>query len=343
MPVANYDIHKYVRGMLQRINISTEDKEVELYYNLIQTSVGFNPRSMKRLFNTFELLDIVAESTVENIADDVRRRVLFAIICTQMCFEKLYLYLTSTRIDEDTFGSLQDEETVESSLREIYGLTQPSESNIEIGRIKNFIPYFIDALQVDDDANLSDIELNNLRVILKCSLVTSVNASGEETDTDGREWDYRSRNKALVKEAAEKLKSIGTFTPWMPRKAREGVKFSDISGWYVWDTGAGFDCSIEYYLSRVNEFTIGVSVFLTLDNCKGMEDVFFEVMGDDPFKIGKTPQKEEYGRYRYNNVLRINANDSSAADQIAGMTKNAYNSVVAVVDTYKKNYMQEQI
>lgn len=236
MPVANYDIHKYIRGMLQRINISTEDKAVELYYNLIQTSIGFNPRSMKRLFNTFELLDIVTESTVKNIGDDVRRRVLFAIICTQMCFEKLYLYLTSTRIDEDTFDSLRDEETVESSLREIYGLTQPSESNIEIERIKNFIPYFVDALQVDDDVNLSDIELNNLRVILKCSLVTTVSVSGEKADMDGREWDYRNRNKELVKEVAEKLKSIGKFTPWMPRKAREGVKLSDISGWYVWDT-----------------------------------------------------------------------------------------------------------
>ena len=106
MPVASYDIHKYVKGMMERINVATNEKEVDLFFNLIQTSIGFNPRSMKRLFNTYELLDIVTESTVKNIEDSVRKRVLFAIICTQMCFEKRYLYLASTRIDEDTFPSL---------------------------------------------------------------------------------------------------------------------------------------------------------------------------------------------------------------------------------------------
>ena len=118
--------------MMERINISTDDKEVELFYNLIQTSIGFNPRSMKRLFNTYELLDIVTESTVKNIDDTVRKRVLFAIICTQMCFEKLYLYLTSMRIDEDTLTGLQDESTADTALREIYGISPDDEVNEEI-------------------------------------------------------------------------------------------------------------------------------------------------------------------------------------------------------------------
>ena len=96
------------------------------------------------------------------------------------------------------------------------------------------IPYFISALQVDEDNALSKEELNNLKVILKCSVVTSVNATTEDPDSDSRDWDYRSKNKELVKETAEKLKNIGNFTAWMPRKARPGVKFSDISGWYTY-------------------------------------------------------------------------------------------------------------
>ena len=335
MPVASYDIHKYVKGMMQRINVSTDESEVNRFYNLIQTSIGFNPRSMKRLFNTFELLDIVTESTVSNIDDSVRKRVLFAIICTQMCFEKLYLYFTSTRMDEDAFASLRDETTVVSALKEIYGI-DPAESILpEIDRAQKFMPYFIDALQVDTDDSLSEEELSYFRTILKCSVVTSVNASSEDSDENAQEWDYRNKNKDIVKDTATKLADIGTFKPWMPRKERDGVKFSDISGWHTWSTELGFDCTIEYYLSRISEFIIGVSVFVSLSNGKGMENTFFDAMGVNPLKLSVNPVKEDWGRYRYNNLLRLNANDNSATDQIASIVRNSYASVMETLEAYK--------
>lgn len=336
MPVASYDIHKYVKGMMERINVAIDEKEVNLFFNLIQTSIGFNPRSMKRLFNTYELLDIVTESTVKNIEDSVRKRVLFAIICTQMCFEKLYLYLASTRIDEDTFSSLLDDSSQESTLKEIYGISNDEDTTDEIDKLRSYIPYFINALQVDDEKELSEEELTNFKVILKCSVVTSVNATTEDPNSDSKDWDYRNKNKDLVKETAEKLKKIGKFTAWMPRKARPGVKFSDISGWYTWTTKAGFDCSLEYYLSRISEFIIGVNIHVTLSNGKGSEQIFFEVLGNNPLKLSMAPQKEEWGRYVYSNVLRLNANDSSAADQIASITNNAYASINETIESYQK-------
>ena len=332
MPVANYDIHRYVKGMMERINVSTDDKEVELFFNLIQTSIGFNPRSMKRLFNTYELLDIVTESTIKNIEDSVRRRILFSIICAQMCYEKFYLYLTSTRIDEDTFVAFQDNEILLTTLKEIYGIGPEDSSVDEVDKLRSFIPHFINAIQIDDDSSLSAEELNNFKVILKCSVVTSVNAMAEETESDYRDWDYRNKNKDLVKAAAEKLTDIGKFTPWMPRKARQGVKFSDISGWYNWTTGAGFDCSLEYYLSRINEYTIGVSIHVSLSNGKGLEEAFFNALGDNPLNLGIVPRKEDWGRYIYTNILRVNANDSSAPDQIATLVKGAYASIGELVN-----------
>ena len=336
MPVASYDIHRYVKGMMERINVNTDEKEVALFFNLIQTSIGFNPRSMKRLFNTYELLDIVTGSTVKNIDDAVRKRVLFAIICTQMCFEKMYLYLASTRIDEDTFVALQDEIEQESALKEIYGLTNHEESTDELDKLRSFIPYFINALQVDDDKALSEEELANLKVILKCSVVTSVNATTEDPNSESKDWDYRNKNKDLVKETADKLKDVGKFVAWMPRKARPGVKFSDISGWYTWTTVAGFDCTLEYYLSRITEYIIGVNLNVSLSNGKGLEQLFFDNLGGNPLKLSITPQKEAWGRYVYSNVLRLNANDSSASDQIASITKNAYASINETVGEYQK-------
>ena len=48
------------------------------------------------------------------------------------------------------------------------------------------------------------------------------------------------------------------------------------------------------------------------------------------------PQKEDWGRYVYSNVLRLNANDSSAADQIASITNNAYASINETIASYQK-------
>ena len=116
----------------------------------------------------------------------------------------------------------------------------------------------------------------------------------------------------------------------------EEVKFSDISGWYTWTTKAGFDCSLEYYLSRISEFIIGVNIHVTLSNGKGSEQTFFEVLGNNPLKLSMAPQKEDWGRYVYSNVLRLNANDSSAADQIASITNNAYASINETIASYQK-------
>lgn len=44
VPVAQYDIKNYVRKMLSDMNISVTDEEIELFKNLIQTSIGLNPR-----------------------------------------------------------------------------------------------------------------------------------------------------------------------------------------------------------------------------------------------------------------------------------------------------------
>ncbi len=53
--------------------------------------------------------------------------------------------------------------------------------------------------------------------------------------------------------------------------------------------------------------------------------------GKKALKLSIIPHKEEWGRYIYTNVLRINANDSSATDQIATITRNAYASVNEVI------------
>ena len=61
MPVARYKLEKYVTSMLKDLGINCQnDYEAKAYISLIKTSIGANPRSMKRLFNAFLLLTKVA-------------------------------------------------------------------------------------------------------------------------------------------------------------------------------------------------------------------------------------------------------------------------------------------
>ena len=135
MPVAQYNIKNCIGRMMEQLSIPTDDEDVELFYHLIRFSIGFNPRSIKRLFNTYELLDRITKSSEDIISDPVRKRVLFAVVCVQMCFERFYLYLTSVEIDEELFITLCDLDACVRELENIYAETKTSDTE---RLVKNF-------------------------------------------------------------------------------------------------------------------------------------------------------------------------------------------------------------
>lgn len=322
MPVSNYNINKYVQDMMQGMDIPIDAAMVELFKNLIHTSVGFNPRGMKRLFNTYQLLNIVSAATVRGIKDDVRKRELFAIICMQMCYEGLYTYLASTRLDAESMTSLIEPDTSEAALKEIYNDIE-SDKQQQLSRIMTFLPYFAEAIRLEGEDAISDDEINTFERILKSSLVTSVKSTDEETSDDQREWDDRYINKELVKSVAAKLADIGSFRLWQPRKARDDIKFSDASGYCTWTTNSGLDINLEYYISKISQSETGISILIST-NTKNTEQTFFDMLGDNPLKLSRIPTKYTWGRYSYPNALRLNYDDKTAADQIVQMMRNAY-------------------
>lgn len=52
----------------------------------------------------------------------------------------------------------------------------------EIMRISLFMKKFIDAIQIDDDVNISEEEIDNLRNILHFSTITSVSNNNSQED-----------------------------------------------------------------------------------------------------------------------------------------------------------------
>lgn len=210
MPINHYNIQQYVETMMKKVGISIENNEVCIYSELISYSTGCNPRSMKRLFNTFQLLDIVSSKTCAHIADDVRKRILFAVICLQQAYEEVYVYLSKVKSDimlkaflssawlsfdiqcefeEDDEEEESDDETEEEQDDEsddnekkwfrdkiitIYPGKTEEEYDQLVPKIAEYLTHFQDALQLDDDFDLSKKELQNLRDIMHSSSVTSL-------------------------------------------------------------------------------------------------------------------------------------------------------------------------
>lgn len=326
MPVAQYDIKKYIISTLKRQNLEVDDKESDLFVHLIQTSIGFNPRSMKRLFNTYQLLDIITAGAAKGILKQIRERVLFAIICLQMSYERFYQYLASAKtIKAELFQTLADPEQAVDEIKTLMEVGSDDairDVDKTVRRLSRFMGYFIDALQIDDDKNLSEEELANLSNILKCSLVTSV--SGEDEDM-GRDQDleWRYANKEYAKSLQNYLSDLpvgenAVSKIWMPRKANyeEGERLSDISWYYSWrqkyDTSVNFDCGF----SRENSYTINVNFCITCWNKKEL-NWFREKLGDNPLELSITPEWLSWGRYQYMKVHQFNENDYNALRQIA--------------------------
>lgn len=338
MPVAQYDITNYVENMLNKMGIEHDGKLLELYVGLIQYSIGFNPRSMKRLFNTYQLLDIISKGSLNNIDDAIRRRILFAIICMQMSYEELYLYFAYScqGLDATILNTFKSETAMRNAFEEDGDLAEELKINVaangEIDREKlrkmiQFMQKFSDAIQIDEDEEFSEEEIRNLKSILMYSTITSVNTGSEMQESTGSEWDYRYINKNIVNQVSSILKDVAEFTLWMPRKEREGVKISDACGYKRYRTSEGLEFNLEFYVKRESEIATVLSILLS-NKTKKCEEQFLEVFGENPLELSTNPIiYREWGGIEYNNLLRFNSNDSNAAEQIATVVRSAIEKI----------------
>ncbi|MGM9551691.1 MAG: P-loop NTPase fold protein [Clostridia bacterium] len=320
VPVAQYDIKNYVSDMLKNMNVSTTANEVDLYVNLIRTSIGLNPRSVKRLFNTYQLLNIITKSSVTSINEAALHKNLFAVICMQMGHEKMYQYLSTAPIEAELIENLANDETLDSFLQEIFAEEREIIENAKYyAKLKKFIGYFYKALQSDDDMAISETELNNLQSVLVCSSIVSVNDNDETSDND--EMSLRHSNKRIVEQVNSYLSDLCQMKVWLPRKAREGVKISDVSSYTVLKTKENLDFQLEYYLSRKDKNSIGVYIIMYNKSPK-CEQKFLEYFSDNPLNLDRTPEKESWGRIMYPDVIIVT--EDEAVQKISELFRKAY-------------------
>lgn len=306
MPVAQYDISNYISDALKEMGIAYDEKSVKQYVGLIETSIGCNPRSIKRLFNTYMLLDIISQESSYSANDSKRRMILFAIICMQMEFDELYNFIVSSKdtLGNDLFCQLSDYTLInnDENLKEEIGIYDDD----EIMRISLFMKKFVDAIQIDDDENISDEEIDNLRNILHFSTITSVSNNNSQEDKSDDDWHYRYVNKDIVSKLNDRLRSeLGlNFRIWQPRKNNSFRRISETSSLLpMCEKNVNFE--LDFYLKTDYAIKTTFLNFVLYSKKPSTFQNLFELFGDLNGYF-----KTDLGYEKNNIVSFIDANDT---------------------------------
>jgi len=216
MPLGQYKIENYIESLLEKIGFERKKENIDSYVEMVTYSVGFNPRTMKRLFNSLLLLKLVADKKKmfddsDGIATKSEKQIiLFGALCLQTAYESVYRYLQKNpdKIDQAFFDDLKDEDALQTDIRfaEIRKeLNEDNDTSI-LKKLSAFMDVFYKSIQLksdNDDTTLSKEEVKTLKEIISFSSLTSTEASTVKTNVDSV---ARNENRNLAKEYADILK-----------------------------------------------------------------------------------------------------------------------------------------
>ena len=185
MPVAHYDIEKFVRAAMEQMNLPVADAAP--YVSLIRTSIGYNPRGIKRLLNAFLLLQRIHSG--ERLDQDHEKRLLFAVLCLQLSYEEDYNFVvrSSGQLTPEVFNQLAQPERyadflsngeLDEDMEETLPLLQELfeqwglDGSADVNRITDFMESFRTALATTD-GKLTQEDLKLLENILNFSATTT--------------------------------------------------------------------------------------------------------------------------------------------------------------------------
>ena len=214
MPVLRYEVEKYLQSLLEKIDVEAHRDDIEIYQDLIDSSIGFNPRTMKRMFNSLTLLMILAKEEKLRATDNDRSmsRVLFGVLCMQERYEHLYDFIRRQTLSDRLFKTLAEEfDSAEEfeQLREKMSVGK----TVDPGRVKLFMGAFFRCLQLDEDEEaLSSLELKHLRDVLGLSSIVSASVDEFKVDPDKFVLELRrTLNKRYEKYLNKRRPRIGKF------------------------------------------------------------------------------------------------------------------------------------
>ena len=202
MPTAQYNLKNYVGKFLESIDIKNPSEQMlSNYSQLIEYSIGSNPRAMKRIFNAYLLLSKVTK--IKGEQSDWDKEMLFAVLCLQLSFEELYLYLAKN-LDECNSQEFMERLYNIDSYRDAEDGDEDNESSIltddnlkligkkyddqKLRNLLKFMKVFVEVIDQNGDGDLSEDELNDFYSVINISSITAavdnVEVSAKTTNTE---------------------------------------------------------------------------------------------------------------------------------------------------------------
>lgn len=183
MPVPLFKLDDFLKEQLQRYGMNSP-KQITKFKDLIKGSIGSNPRTMKRLFNSYHLLSNIIHYDDNSGMNDYQSELLFAILCMQMAYEPLYEYFIQN--DEWTDPNAEDM-IFRADIQAIIHKLSVYDESIELkyaSRLQSFLRILSQTIHngiaLKETDILSESELENFEHVLNYSSITSTNKTTEE-------------------------------------------------------------------------------------------------------------------------------------------------------------------
>jgi hypothetical protein len=203
MPVHEYDMRGYCGGLLRRIGIEASEDDLPTYVGLLSSSLGSNPRSLKRVLNWLLLLSNVHEHEIRDASENgaseqslprapkshERARILFAVLCMQQAYPALFRFLRQAGPSVELIEKLRDESALETDpvFESLRRLIAPEQQSSVLFCVAEYAEWLYRALQFEDDARgqrLSDFEVQFLNDAIRSSGTLGVQESSQRQPTN---------------------------------------------------------------------------------------------------------------------------------------------------------------
>ncbi len=184
MPVEQYDISNYVKGLLGKVIDNSKEVSTEDIENIIENTIDNNPRNIKRIFNSFALTLKIVNTKEESILKDCSENdlyasciyFLFCVHCIQISHEDLYNYiLKNIEGFVDNNGSLDAKKIDECSVETDEEKDESYDKAVQI--FKNNIKLLIEKLRKKHTNNVAWIR-TVLKNLISYTSLTSANKGG---------------------------------------------------------------------------------------------------------------------------------------------------------------------
>lgn len=100
MPTGAYDIDHFLTDKLNSLGVTLQANHQESYTRVVRTTVGFNPRSLKRYLNSFSLLNSIRKAEDQNEGRSTgsdHEFMLFALLGIQISYPKIFRMLAQSQ------------------------------------------------------------------------------------------------------------------------------------------------------------------------------------------------------------------------------------------------------